>query len=138
MDFLAARKPQERRAFPRIPCGVRVQIRASGELVAAELMNLSPSGMFIKPNVGAAKDSLRLTALLGPDETLVFRLRLHGHPSLYEATGRVAWKSDLGIGIDFLEVSEPLRAFIQQLADAPDRAPALLGQIEPDPSIDVR
>jgi hypothetical protein len=115
-----------------------VQVRAQGEVIAAELMNISHRGMFVRARLAAVMDSLKLAALLAPGASLAFRLRLSGHTAACEASGRVAWKSDHGIGLDFVEVSQPLYDFIQQLTEAADQADALLATVEPDPSVDVR
>jgi hypothetical protein len=138
MDSNAARTPVERRSSLRIPCGLQVQVRAEGMTIHAEVMNISPSGMFIRPNLTSIRDSLQLTALLRPDASLVFRLKLADQAIGCEATARVAWKSDLGIGLDFIEANDPLRAFVQRLAESRDSAATVLTRVEADPTLDVR
>jgi hypothetical protein len=117
---------------------VRVQVRAAGGApLLAEVTNISEQGLFIRPDPGSVRDALRMTFVLGAGKALVFRLRVAGDAVAREARGRVAWRSDLGVGIDFVEIDQPLRDFVGQLVAAGDGASALLAAIEPDPVVDV-
>jgi hypothetical protein len=117
---------------------VPVQVRAAGgETVVAEMMNISEQGMFVRPNASSVRDSLRVTVALGAGKPLVFRLRIAGAALPCQASGRVAWRSDLGIGVDFVEIDAPLRDFIERLGAAGEGAAALLATIEPHPVVEV-
>lgn len=132
-----ARNASERRIYPRVPCRVPLQVRLAGESVAAEVTNLSAQGMFVRPGAMTIKESLRLTVTVGAKRSLVLRVRLAGHAEPCQATGRVAWRSDLGVGIEFLDVGEPLRQFIERLMAAGGDATALLEAVEPELILDV-
>jgi hypothetical protein len=116
---------------------VRAQVRAGGgDALTAEITNISEQGLFIRPEPGSVRASLRMTFVLGAGKPIVLRVRLAGDAVVREARGRVAWRSDLGVGIDFVEIDEPLRAFVGSLVAAAD-ASALLAKIEPDPVVQV-
>jgi hypothetical protein len=138
MSQVAAPNLTERRSHSRVPCRIRVQICvAGGEPVVAEITNLSEQGLFVRPDPGSVRGSLRMTFVLGAGKALTFRLRVAGDAVEREARGRVAWRSDLGVGIDFIEIDQPLRDFIGRLVAAGDGVSTLLAAIEPDPVVEV-
>lgn len=128
----------ERRSRARVACGVRAQVRAAGgESLAAEITNISEQGLFLRPAGGSTRDSLRMTFVLGAGKTLVFRLRVAGDAVAREARGRVAWRSDVGVGVEFVEIDDRLHDFVSRLVTSGDGASALLATIAPDPTVDV-
>lgn len=139
MDPNAGPKPMERRSCRRIPCGISLRVNAPDFGIQAELMDISPDGMFIKAGAASMMEAFQLATLLSHDATLVLRLRLINQSGPCEATGRLAYRSDLGFGIEFQHVTGALLDFIQRLGDADDTgAPALLASITSDSRLEVQ
>jgi hypothetical protein len=118
-----------RRNSMRVPCGLRVEVVAGPQPITAEVMNISQKGLFLKPLVPSPADTLRLSTSLSPADSLVMALKFAGDEQETRVRCHVAWKSDLGVGINFDEPPERLKDFISDLVDAESKAP-VLSQIE--------
>jgi hypothetical protein len=110
---------QERRNSERVPCGLELVIELPGMPVKATVMNISKQGMFLRAGLASPLESLRLAAALQAQGTVRLTLLQRGGLPAAEARGTIAWKSDLGVGITFSEVSPALHAFIDALATSP-------------------
>ncbi len=118
-----------RRNSMRVPCGLRVEVQTSPEPVKAEVMNISQKGLFLRSDARTPIDALRLSTSLTPDRPFYLVLQFRGELTPTRARSRVAWKSDLGIGINFDDAPERLRDFISDLQDSSSIA-AILSQVE--------
>jgi hypothetical protein len=126
--MVASNNPGRRNSM-RVPCGLRVQVMAEPEPFTAEVMNISQKGLFLRANVKSPRDALRLSTSLGNEAPVVVAFKFAGEDKEVRATCHVAWKSDLGVGIEFSEPPERLRDFISDLIDAENTA-YLLSQVE--------
>ncbi|RMH40145.1 MAG: PilZ domain-containing protein [Deltaproteobacteria bacterium] len=95
--------PADRRRHERFPLHVAATLRAEGATGRGEIVDLSPGGLRVKriddvPAAGAARVTLEVRA--GRTAT---------------ASGRVAWTSGRGVGIEFQHVSPEMRAFVDEL-----------------------
>lgn len=109
----------------RVPCGLRVEVAAGPEPITAEVMNISQKGLFLRPLVPSHADTLRLSTSLSPSDPLVIAFNFVGDERETRVRCYVAWKSDMGVGINFDEPPERLRDFISDLVDAEHKDPVL-------------
>src|SRR5262245_22007088 len=91
----------ERRQSKRVPCGLALQLRLGTASIDVTLMNISTTGMFVRPAGDTHRSSLVMAARLKPGARVFLRFEVEGRLDLHEARGAVAWQSDLGIGVDF-------------------------------------
>jgi c-di-GMP-binding flagellar brake protein YcgR len=127
----------ERRTSFRVPCGISVDILLERERVRADLMNISQKGMFLRSNLLSPMESLKMASAMTPTVEVVMTFSLVGQAIELRAAGRVAWKSDMGVGVDFHQVSPELRSFIEQLSHNLEDVQPLLQQIAGTPEVNV-
>ena len=102
----------------RVPFGLQVDVLAEPQAISAEVMNISQKGFFLRANASTPKDALTLTSSLSSARPLYLVLQFRGEEEPARARGTVAWKSDLGVGVNFEDPPERLRDFISDLQDA--------------------
>lgn len=102
----------------RVPCGLRVEVLSKSQSTAAEVMNISQRGFFLRASASSPGEALRLSTSLAPQTPLVMVLEFLGESRPVRAKAEVAWKSDLGVGLNFVDPPERLRDFISDLQDA--------------------
>lgn len=112
----------------RVPLGLRVEVLTEPQAVSAEVMNISQKGFFLRANAKAPKDLLKLTTSLTSTRPVYLVLQFSGEQHPARAKGVVAWKSDLGVGINFEDPPERLRDFISDLQDS-GATTSLLSQV---------
>jgi hypothetical protein len=117
-----------RRNSMRVPCGLRIEVMAKPEPIAAEIMNISQLGFFLRTGGTSAADALRLSTSLNA-ASLAILIQFRGDSRATRSRIEVAWKSDLGTGLNFLDPPERLKDFIADLQDA-DSAGPVLGQVD--------
>jgi hypothetical protein len=108
---------------------MRVEVLTQPEVTSAEVMNISQKGFFLRANASTPRDLLTLTSGLPKERQVYLVLQFRGEEQVSRARGAVAWKSDLGVGINFVDPPERLRDFISDLQDSGATA-NLLSQIE--------
>ena len=127
----------ERRNSFRVPCGVSVEVLLDGGSVQADLMNISQRGMFLRSNLLSPMDSLKMASAMASSSEIVIVLTLAGRGEELRAAGRVAWKSDMGVGVDFHQVSPGMVAYIDQLSRNSNDPADVLQQIAGRPQVRV-
>jgi len=128
----------ERRSSLRVACGIEVVVRLKDSELRAELMNISQRGLFLRPNLQSPRAALLLTSAWGRDDLVSFQILLRGRRQRVTALGKIAWKSDLGVGIDFQVLSGELAQYIERLAAPGADVRAILAEIAEPPSIEAR
>jgi PilZ domain-containing protein len=108
----------ERRVSTRVSVGIGIQIRLSDQITDAQIMNLSMDGMFVKTPLTSSRTALLLITNTQHNEELVLQFSLGKESEPCIAAGRVAWRSDLGFGIDFTNVNEAFEIFTDRLIEA--------------------
>ena len=102
----------------RIPCRAKVKFRAFGITLSAEILDISPNGIFIAADYEVSLGTILEVVFYLPDES----------GSLIQAKGKVAWlnsrkgrkksKLPVGFGIEFTamtgESKELLRQFVEK------------------------
>lgn len=111
-------KSRGRRNSLRVPFGLRVEVLSGPQAISAEVMNISQKGYFLRPNEQTPADLLTLTTSLSATRPVYLVLQFLGEQVPLRAKGVVAWKSDLGVGINFQDPPERLRDFISDLQDS--------------------
>jgi Tfp pilus assembly protein PilZ len=94
----------DRREHCRKPCSFRVTCGTAGLVFADFVKNISIGGAFIQS---------RAPLSVGEEISLTFPFPGHEEPT--EMMGRVVWKSAVGVGVKFIEVSRRVRGFIESL-----------------------
>jgi hypothetical protein len=128
---MAASKNPGRRTSMRVPCGLRAEVVVTGsETLVAEIMNISQRGLFLRPLLSSPGDVLKLSTSLASDVPVTVIIQFSGEARPLRVPSQVAWKNDLGVGINFDgDPPERLRDFVSDLFDAESAAP-LLPQVE--------
>jgi hypothetical protein len=80
-----------------------------------DLTNISQSGMFVRPALHSVSSSLVAAAVLKPGKALRLRLDVACNAEVHEARARVTRQSDLGIGVEFIEVTPAFTTLIGQV-----------------------
>lgn len=111
-------KSRGRRNSLRVPFGLPVEVLSGPRAISAEVMNISQKGYFVRPNETTPADLLTLTSGLSPSRPVYLVVQFLGEQTPTRAKGVVAWKSDLGVGINFQDPPERLRDFISDLQDS--------------------
>lgn len=128
MAFVKQGKNRGRRNSMRVPLGLSVDVLAEPQSISAEVMNISQKGFFLRAHTSTPNDALSLTTSLSSARPLYLVLQFRGEEQPARARGIVAWKSELGVGINFEDPPERLRDFISDLQDAGEARP-LLSQV---------
>ncbi len=106
------RESPSRRMQPRVPISLRVEMKFDGseDIVSNKSLDLSPTGVFIRtPEARAAGTPVRLRLSFRTRKTVVEGVVKHSVSVKDSAT-------DIpGIGVEFTEVSEEARAFIEEV-----------------------
>jgi len=107
----------------RIPCRAKVKFRAFGITLSAEILDLSPNGIFIAADYEVA---------LGTILEVVFQLPENG--ALIQSKGRVAWlnnckerkksKLPVGFGIEFIAMTEESKAALKHFIEKHTQSPS--------------
>jgi len=108
----------ERRVSTRVSVGIGIHIQLSDQITDAQIMNLSLDGMFVKTPLTSSRTALLLITNTQHNEELVLQFSLEKGSETCIAAGRVAWRSDLGFGIDFTNVNEAFEIFVDRLIEA--------------------
>jgi hypothetical protein len=125
-DSNAPAKNVDRRASRRVPCGFALQMRIGSAWIDVTIMNISTTGMFVRPAGDVHRSALSMATRLKPGARLFLRFEVEGRLELHEARGCVAWQSDLGVGVDFSELSPAMRELISKLIEGNGHTDATL------------
>lgn len=107
----------ERRVSIRVGLGITVHIQLEDQIMDAQIMNVSTNGMFVKAPLTSSRFTRLLITNTQHGEELVLQFSLKDKEPCI-ASGKVAWRSDLGFGIDFTNVNEAFEIFTDQLIEA--------------------
>lgn len=129
MGVVTDGKNRGRRNSMRVPFGMRVEVLTKPQVIVAEVMNISQKGFFLRADPATEAEVLKLTSSLPSARPVYLVLQFQGETQPARASGVVAWKSELGVGINFDDPPERLRDFISDLQDAGATA-QLFSQVE--------
>jgi hypothetical protein len=111
----------ERRGARRMSCQLSIELRASTATYAVDLLNISQTGIFVRPAPRSQQVAVVVATLLKPGVRVRLRLYTQGVLDGLEAVGRVAWQSDYGAGVEFTELTPALDSLIVDLVEGDDR-----------------
>ncbi len=94
----------ERREHPRKPCSIEVTYTTEDRTFTDFIKNISMGGVFMQTSA-----SLNV----GQQISLVFPFPTQEEP--IRMTGQVVWKSPVGVGVKFIELSRGVREMIEAL-----------------------
>ncbi len=105
----------ERRSARRVPCNLQIGLRLDTFSLRVELMNISANGMFVRGPFDDPHSALVIATMLKPGKHLLLQAQVEGSTDVYEAIGRVARRSDMGVGVDFVEITPALATLVSRL-----------------------
>jgi hypothetical protein len=112
-----------------LPCKLVVELSSGMATFAVELASLSTAGMFVRRSPESPQGALVMSAQMQPFTRVLLELHLDDSPAMHEARGFVVWQTDLGVRIEFIDVTPALARIIAELAASEANAPALLSRI---------